>query len=270
MQLVETILDPGEVVIAEAGAMMYLEDDVDFKAKMGDGSDVKAGFFQKIWGMVGRLATGESLMVTHFKNCHSTEPRKVAFAAPYPGTIIPLDMKEIGEEIICQKDAFLCAAKGTGIAVHFNKKIGAGLFGGEGFLLQKVTGDGMAFLHAGGHVIRKELNNQRIRLDTGCLVAFTKDIRYDIQKVKGLTSMFFGGEGLFLVTLEGTGTIWMQSLPFSRMADRIIACAPSLGGNSHGEGGGLTGLGGGMLSGDGIDGSMGGVGALMGALSNFG
>jgi uncharacterized protein (TIGR00266 family) len=239
MQLVEVELDPEETVIAEAGAMMFLEDDIEFKAKFGDGSEPKQGFFKKIMSAGGRLLTGESLFITHFTNKGQKKSR-VAFAAPYPGNIIPINMMGLpSQTLICQKDAFLCAAKGTKISLHFNRKIGAGFFGGEGFILQKLEGDGMAFIHAGGTVIRRELRGERLRVDTGCVVAFDSSISFDITLVPGLKSMFFGGEGIFLATLQGTGTVYLQSLPFSRMADRIIRSAPSLGGRRQDE----TGLG---------------------------
>jgi uncharacterized protein (TIGR00266 family) len=251
MQLVEIELDPEETVVAEAGGMMFLDEGIDFKTKFGDGSEPKQGFFKKLLSAGGRLLTGESLFITHFTNKGHAKAR-VAFAAPYPGTIIPVNMASYNNKIICQKDAFLCAAKGTKLSIHFNKKIGSGLFGGEGFILQKLQGDGMAFIHAGGTVIKRELRGEKLRLDTGCLVAFTDGINYDIQLVPGLKSIIFGGEGLFLATLQGTGTVWMQSLPFSRMADRIIQAAPSAGGRRQGEGSALTGGFGGLLDGDGF------------------
>lgn len=188
------------------------------------------------------MFTGESAFMTHFTN-HGTQKQRVAFAAPFPGTIIPLNMAELGEEILCQKDSFLCAALGTKIDIEFNKRLGSGFFGGEGFILQSINGDGMAFLHAGGTVIKKELNNETLKVDTGCLVGFTRGIDYDIEMVSGLKSMVFGGEGMFLTTLQGTGTVWLQSLPFSRLADRVIASAPSAGGNAQGEGSVLGGIG---------------------------
>jgi uncharacterized protein (TIGR00266 family) len=251
MQLVEVELAPQETVIAEAGGMMFLEDNIDFKAKFGDGSNPEQGFFGKLFAAGGRLMTGESLFLTHFTNTGHQKAR-VAFAAPYPGTIIPVDMSTIGNKLICQKDAFLCAAFGTKLSIHFNKRIGSGLFGGEGFILQKLEGDGMAFVHAGGTVIKRELRGERIRMDTGCLVAFTDGINFDITFVPGLKSILFGGEGLFLATLQGTGTVWMQSLPFSRMADRILQNAPSAGGRRQGEGSALTGGIGDVLDGDGF------------------
>jgi uncharacterized protein (TIGR00266 family) len=235
MQLVEVELDPGETVIAEAGAMNYLEDGVTFEAKMGDGSDPDEGFMGKIFSASKRMITGESMFTTHFTNRGSGKKR-VAFSAPYPGTIIPLNMAEIGGEVICQKDAFLAAALGTRIGITFNRGLGTGFFGGEGFILQKLNGDGMTFVHAGGTVVKKDLHGETLRMDTGCLVAFTRGINYSIERAGNLKSMFFGGEGFFLATLTGTGTVWIQSLPFSRLAERVIQSAPSQGGNQKGEG----------------------------------
>lgn len=251
MQLVEIELDPQETVIAEAGAMMFLDEGIDFKAKFGDGSTPKEGFFKKLMKAGGRLLMGESLFITHFTNQGGSKAR-VAFAAPYPGNILPMNLQDLNGTLICQKDAFLCAAKGTKLSIHFNKKIGSGLFGGEGFILQKLKGDGMAFVHAGGTVIRRELRGEKLRIDTGCVVAFTDGIAFDVQFVPGLKSMIFGGEGLFLATLQGTGTVWMQSLPFSRLADRVIQNAPSAGGRRKGEGSALTGGFGDLVNGDGF------------------
>ena len=217
-QSVEIILDPGETVIAEAGAMNYMTDGVRFETRMGDGSS--SGLLGKLWSAGKRMLTGESLFMTHFSNAGKTQAR-VAFAAPYPGTVVPIDLAQVGGRLICQKDAFLCAAHGTRIGISFAKRIGAGFFGGEGFILQKLEGDGLAFVHAGGTVIRKELNNETLRLDTGCLVAFSEGLDYDIALAGGLKSMLFGGEGLLLTTLKGTGTVWIQSLPFSRLAERV-------------------------------------------------
>ncbi|PIQ48550.1 MAG: TIGR00266 family protein [Cytophagales bacterium CG12_big_fil_rev_8_21_14_0_65_40_12] len=242
MQMVEIELDPQETVIAEAGAMNWMEDSIDFQAKMGDGSEANDGFLGKLMSVGKRVLTGESIFMTHFTN-HGHTKRRVTFAAPYPGKIIPIDLQEIGGEIICQKDAFLCAAMGTRVSIAFSKRLGAGFFGGEGFILQKLQGDGMAFLHAGGTVVRKELRGETLRVDTGCIVGFSPSIDYDIQRAGNLKSMFFGGEGLFLATLRGTGTVYLQSLPFSRLADRIIAHAPRTGGSSQGEGSILGGLG---------------------------
>ena len=241
MQIVEVELDPGEVVIAEAGAMNYMEDGITFEAKMGDGSDPEQGLMSKLFSAGKRAITGESIFLTHFTNTGAGKKR-VAFAAPYPGKIMALDMSGMGE-LLCQKDAFLCAAKGTRVGIAFTKRLGTGFFGGEGFILQKLNGDGMVFLHAGGTIVKKELNNETIRVDTGCIVAFSPNIDYSIERAGNLKSMFFGGEGLFLATLRGTGSVWLQSLPFSRMADRIIAHAPSAGGSRKGEGSVLGGLG---------------------------
>jgi uncharacterized protein (TIGR00266 family) len=234
MQMVLVELDPGETVIAEAGAMNFMEEDIRFEAHMGDGSKADQGLFGKLFDAGMRKLTGESLFMTHFSNDGSTK-RKVAFAAPHPGKIVPVDMQQIGGELICQKDTFLCAALGTEVGIAFNKRIGAGFFGGEGFVLQRLRGDGMAFMHAGGTVIERRLHNETLRLDTGCLVGFTPGIEYDIAMAGGLKSIVFGGEGVVLTTLTGTGTVWLQSLPFSRLADRVLAMASSLGGNK-GEG----------------------------------
>ncbi len=242
MQLVEVELDPQETVIAEAGVMNYMDTGIQFEAKMGDGTEPEGGLMGKLMSAGKRALTGESIFMTHFTNTGSGKKR-VAFAAPYPGKIIALDLAEMGGGFTCQKDAFLCAAMGTNITIRFNKKLGAGFFGGEGFILQQLNGDGLALIHAGGTVIKKELHNETILVDTGCLVGFTAGIDYDIQKAGNLKSMFFGGEGLFLATLKGTGTVYLQSLPFSRLADRIIAHAPSEGGKSQGEGSVLGGIG---------------------------
>ncbi|MDX9963080.1 TIGR00266 family protein [Desulfobacter postgatei] len=242
MQAVEVGLDPGETVIAEAGAMNWMEQGIAFEAKMGDGSEADKGLMGKLFGAGKRALTGESLFLTHFTN-QAHDKKRVAFSAPYPGKIIPVDMAAIGGQLTCQKDAFLCAALGTKVSIAFNRKLGAGFFGGEGFILQRLEGDGMVFVHAGGTIVKKELNGERLMVDTGCIVAFSQGIQYDIQRAGGLKSMFFGGEGLFLATLEGHGSVYLQSLPFSRLADRIISHAPSAGGSSKGEGSVLGGLG---------------------------
>lgn len=242
MQIVEVELDPGETVIAEAGGMNYMDSDIQFETKMGDGSAPGGGFGGILKTIGKRVLTGESLFMTHFTNRGSGKKR-VAFGAPYPGKIIPMQLRELGGEIVCQKDAFLCAAMGTAVGIAFNKRLGAGLFGGEGFIMQRLTGDGLAFLHAGGTIIKRELRGEKLLVDTGCLVALTPGIQYDIERVGGLKSMVFGGEGLFLASLQGHGTVWLQSLPFSRLADRILASAPSRGGASVGEGSVLGGLG---------------------------
>lgn len=241
MQIVEIELDADETVIAEAGMMNYMEDGIHFEAKMGDGSDADSGLMGKLFNVGKRLLTGESMFVTHFTNRHQ-QKRRVAFAAPYPGKIISLHLKELGGEIICQKDSFLAAALGTKVSIAFNRKLGAGFFGGEGFILQKLSGDGISFIHAGGTIVKKELKGETLRVDTGCLVAFTPGLDYDIERAGNLKSMFFGGEGIFLTTIRGTGTVWLQSLPFSRLADRIIQHAPSMGGKSSDEGSSLGGL----------------------------
>ena len=248
MQVVEIELDPNETVIAEAGAMNWMEDGIVFEAKMGDGSDANEGLVGKLFGAAKRVITGESLFLTHFTN-GSSDKKRVAFAAPYPGSIIPLDLSKLDGEFICQKDAFLCAALGTKVGISFSKKIGTGLFGGEGFILEHLEGDGMAFVHAGGTVVKKELNGEKIKVDTGCVVGFTKGIDFSIERAGGLKSMLFGGEGIFLATLQGYGTVYLQSLPFSRLADRIIQNAPAVGGRRTGEGS-LLGTIGDMIDGD--------------------
>ena len=236
LQFVEIELDPGETVIAEAGVMMYMEDGIGFESRMGDGSKPKAGFMDKLVSAGKRVVTGESLFLTHFTNTARQGKRHAAFGAPYPGKIIAIDLDETGGELICQKDSFLCAAMGTELSIAFSKRLGTGLFGGEGFILQRLLGDGMVFVHAGGTIVEKSLSNQKILVDTGCIVAFENTIDYDIERAGNLKSMIFGGEGLFLATLQGTGRVWLQSLPFSRLADRILEHAPRMGGKSMGEG----------------------------------
>ncbi|MEM7011092.1 MAG: AIM24 family protein [Verrucomicrobiota bacterium] len=211
MQLVEVELDPGEVCIAEAGAMNYLDPGISFEAKMGDGSKPDQGFWGKVGAIGGRMITGESIFMTHFTNAGAGKQR-VAFSAPYPGKIIPIDLATLGGDLICQKDAFLCAAMGTSVSVHLNRKLGSGLFGGEGFILQKLSGDGLAFVHAGGTIVKKELRGETLRVDTGCIVAYDATVSSDIQRAGNLKSMMFGGEGLFLATLSGHGTVWLQVL----------------------------------------------------------
>ncbi len=242
MQVISIELDPQETVIAEAGTMNWMDRDIKFEAKMGDGSNPDKGFLGKLLDVGKRALTGESIFLTHFTN-EGIGKKEVSFAAPYPGKIIPLDLGAIGGEIICQKDAFLCAAKGTEVTIAFTKKLGTGFFGGEGFILQKLRGDGLAFLHAGGTVIEKELTGETLLIDTGCIVGFTPGIEYSIERAGNLKSMFFGGEGLFLATVQGTGKVYLQSLPFSRLADRVIKHAPRAGGSSKGEGSLLGGIG---------------------------
>ena len=242
MQFVEVELDPRESVIAEAGAMMYMQDGINFETKMGDGSKPKAGFLDSLISAGSRVITGESIFMTHFTN-QQYGKKHVAFSAPYPGKIIGIDLDEANGELICQKDAFLAAAMGTEVSIAFNKKLGAGFFGGEGFILQRLRGDGNVFIHAGGTIVEKRLEGETLRVDTGCIVAFETGISYDIERAGNLKSMIFGGEGIFLATLQGHGRVWLQSLPFSRLADRIIANAPSAGGSQTGEGsilGGIT------------------------------
>ncbi|MTI13957.1 TIGR00266 family protein [Sansalvadorimonas verongulae] len=235
MQLVEVELDPQETVIAEAGAMTFMEEGINFETRLGDGSEPDQGFIGKLFSAGKRALTGESVFTTHFTN-EGSGKKRVGFSAPYPGSIVALDMSRFGEKITCQKDSFLCAALGTKVSIAFNRKLGAGFFGGEGFILQKLEGDGMAFIHAGGTVVERELKGETLRLDTGCLVGFSGDIDYDIERAGGLKSMVFGGEGIFLAGLKGHGTVWIQSLPFSRLADRILANAPSIDGKRKGEG----------------------------------
>lgn len=242
MQTVEVALDPRETVIAEAGAMNWMDAGISFEAKMGDGSSPDKGLFGKLFDAGKRALTGESIFLTHFTN-ETNALKKVTFGAPYPGKIIPVNLGHLNQEITCQKDAFLCAALGTEISITLNKRLGTGFFGGEGFILQKLLGDGMIFLHAGGTIVEKKLDNDLIKVDTGCLVAFTGNIDYNIERAGNLKSMFFGGEGLFLATLQGTGTVYLQSLPFSRLADRVLQNAPRAGGKQTGEGSVLGGLG---------------------------
>ena len=238
LQFVEIELDPGETVIAEAGSMMYLTEGITFETKMGDGSEPEKGFFGKLKDAGKRALTGESIFITHFTN-NGGGKQHAAFAAPYPGKIVPVDLAQSGGKLICQKDAFLAAALGTKIDIVFNRKIGTGLFGGEGFILQSISGDGLAFLHAGGTIIERRLMGEKLRVDTGCLVAFEPTVEYAIERAGNLKSQFFGGGGLFLATLQGTGRVWLQSLPFSRLADRI---APRGGGSGKGEGSVIGGL----------------------------
>ncbi|WP_027001464.1 TIGR00266 family protein [Hugenholtzia roseola] len=221
IQIVEVELDNGETVIAEAGAMLYMEGGIKSESKMGDGSNPSQGFFGKLMSAGARMITGESLFMTHFTHEGSGKGH-VAFSAPFPGTVMPVHLNQCNNStLIVQKDAFLCAALGTKISIHLNKKLGAGFFGGEGFILQKLQGDGMAFIHAGGTVIERTLNNETLRVDTGCVVAFEEGVNYDIQRSGNLKSMFVGGEGLFLATLSGTGRVWIQSMPISKLVQAL-------------------------------------------------
>jgi len=234
IQLVEVELDPHETVIAEAGAMVYMEEGISYEAKMGDGSNANQGLLGKLLSAGTRILTGESLFITHFTH-QGHGKSHVAFAAPYPGTIIPIDLSEVGYDLIVQKDGFLCAAFGTKLSLHFNRRIGSGLVGGEGFILQKVQGDGMVFVHAGGTVIEKQLNNETLRIDTGCVVAFEPSIDFSVESAGSLKSMIFGGEGLFLATLRGTGRVWLQSMPIRKLIQAISPYSK----NTRKESGGL-------------------------------
>jgi len=220
IQLVEIELDPRETVIAEAGSMMYMDSQVSFETKMGDGSDPNQRLMGKLLSAGTRVLTGESLFVTHFTNRGGSKQR-VAFAAPYPGKIVPVDLGPLGGSLIVQKDGFLCAAKGTKISITLNRRIGSGLVGGEGFILQRLEGDGKAFMHAGGTVIERRLNNESLKIDTGCIVAYTPGVEFNIETSGSLRSMIFGGEGIFLATLSGTGTVWLQSMPIRKLIQAI-------------------------------------------------
>ncbi|MCF6139963.1 TIGR00266 family protein [Flavobacterium sp. K77] len=243
MQYVEIELDPQEIVVAEAGSFMMMDNNIQMQTIFGDGSGQETGLFGKLLSAGKRVLTGESLFMTAFINQNNTKS-KVSFASPYPGKIIPIDLMQYGGKFICQKDSFLCAAKGVSVGIEFSKKLGTGLFGGEGFIMQKIEGDGMAFVHTGGTLAQKELAaGEILKVDTGCIVGFTKDVDYDIEFVGGIKNSLFGGEGLFYATLRGPGTVFIQSLPFSRLADRIIASAPRAGGSSRDEGSLLGGLG---------------------------
>ncbi len=243
MQYVTVELDPQEAVVAEAGAMMYMEDGIEMETIFGDGSQQNSGFFGALMGAGKRLLTGESLFMTVFQN-RGVGKRHVAFGAPYPGKIVPVHLRELGGEVICQKDAFLCAAKGVSVGIAFQRKIGVGLFGGEGFIMQRLQGDGWAFMHAGGTLLQRDLApGETLRVDTGCIVGYQPFVHFDIQFVGKIKTAFFGGEGLFFAVLRGPGRVWLQSLPFSRLADRVYAAAPQTGGGGRGEGSLLGGLG---------------------------
>ena len=249
MQYVEIELDPQEVVVAEAGSFMMMDNGIAMQTIFGDGSAQDTGIFGKILSAGKRVLTGESLFMTAYLNQNSGKA-KASFASPYPGKIVALDLQNLQGKFICQKNAFLCAAKGVSVGIEFSRKLGTGLFGGEGFIMQKLEGDGMAFIHAGGTLAKKELAaGQILKVDTGCIVGFTRDVHYDIEFIGGIRNSVFGGEGLFYATLRGPGTVYIQSLPFSRLADRIIASAPQAGGSSRGEGSILGGLGN-LLDGD--------------------
>ena len=252
LQFVEILLDPRETMIAEAGAMMYMDSAITMDTVFGDGSSSggNSDLMGKLFNAGKRLLTGESLFMTTFTN-QGADKKCVAFAAPYPGKVIPFDLMDYGGTLICQKDSFLCAAMGISVGIAFQKKIGVGLFGGEGFIMQRLEGDGLAFMHAGGTIIKKDLQpGERIMLDTGCLVALTPTVHYDVQFAGNIKSALFGGEGLMIASLTGPGTVWLQSLPFSRLADRIVQ-ASRLGGQRKGEGSVLGNIGlGTFFSGD--------------------
>ena len=255
MQFVELELDPGEAAIGEAGSMMFMDAGVSMDAVFGDGSANQGGFFGKLLGAGKRLITGESLFTTIFTN-EANLKRKVAFAAPYPGKILPMDLRHFGGTLICQKDAFLCAARGVSLGIALQQKLGVGFFGGEGFIMQRLDGDGMAFIHAGGTCVRRTLQaGETVMVDTGCVVAYTPSVNFEIQYVGKIKTALFGGEGLFLAKMSGPGEIWLQSLPFSRLASRIFAAAPQRGGSRE-EGS--------MLGAFGAVGVLGGLGGLLG------
>ena len=255
MQFVEVELDPGEAAIGEAGSMFFMDAGIGMDTIFGDGSKNQGGLFGKLLGAGKRLLTGESLFTTVYTNQGSTKLR-VAFGAPYPGKILPMDLRQLGGTLLCQKDAFLCAAKGVSLGIAFQQKLGVGFFGGEGFIMQKLDGDGLAFVHAGGTVLKRELAaGQTLFVDTGCVVAYTPSVSFEIQYVGKIKTALFGGEGLFFAKLSGPGTIWLQSLPFSRLASRVFAAAPQTGGRGREEGSILPGMAaggllGGILGGD--------------------
>lgn len=257
MQFVELELDPGEAAIGEAGSLMFMDDGVVMDTVFGDGSAQQGGFFGKLLGAGKRLITGESLFTTVYTN-QASGKRRVAFAAPYPGKILPMDLRALGGTLICQRDSFLCAARGVSLGIALQRRLSVGFFGGEGFIMQRLEGDGLAFVHAGGTVVRRELApGQTLRVDTGCVVAYSPEVDFDIEYVGKIKTALFGGEGLFLACLRGPGQVWLQSLPFSRLASRVFAAAPQLGGRRE-EGsvlGGFAagGLLGGLIGGDGGD-----------------
>jgi uncharacterized protein (TIGR00266 family) len=243
LQFVEIELDPQEATVAEAGALMFMDEGIAMETVFGDGSVQNRGFVGSLLGAGKRLLTGESLFMTVFLN-QSSLKRRVAFGAPYPGKIIPIHLRDVGGELIAQKDSFLCAAKGVSLSIAFQRRLGVGLFGGEGFIMQRLQGDGLAFLHAGGTLYERQLSaGETLRVDTGCLAAFQPSVDYDIQMVGGVKTALFGGEGLFFATLRGPGKVWLQSLPFSRLAARVVAAAPRTGSGGREEGSVLGGLG---------------------------
>jgi uncharacterized protein (TIGR00266 family) len=255
MQFVEVELDPGEAAIGEAGSLMYMDAGIGMDTVFGDASAQQAGLFGKLLGAGKRLVTGESLFTTVYTN-QTPAKQRVAFAAPYPGKILAMDLHRLGGTLICQKDAFLCAARGVSLGIAFQRRLSTGFFGGEGFIMQKLDGDGLAFVHAGGTVLKRELHpGETLMIDTGCVVAYTPSVDFDVQYVGKIKTALFGGEGLFLAKVTGPGAVWLQSLPFSRLASRVFAAAPQTGGGGRGEGSVLGGFGsggllGGILGGD--------------------
>ncbi|ODU10224.1 MAG: TIGR00266 family protein [Rubrivivax sp. SCN 71-131] len=249
MQFVEIELDPGEAAVGEAGSMMFMEAGIAMDTVFGDGSNAQGGLLGKLLGAGKRLVTGESLFTTVYTN-NAREKRRVAFAAPYPGKILPMDLRRLGGTLMCQKDAFLCAARGVQLGIALQQKLSAGFFGGEGFIMQRLDGDGLAFVHAGGTLLERELQaGQTLLVDTGCVVAYTPGVSFEIQYVGKIKTALFGGEGLFFAKMSGPGHVWLQSLPFSRLASRVFAAAPQRGGSRE-EGSVLGGLaGGGLLGG---------------------
>ncbi len=250
MQFVEVELDPGEAAVGEAGSLFFMDPAISMDTVFGDGRSGGGGLFDKLLGAGKRLVTGESLFTTVYTN-NGPGKARVAFGAPYPGKILPMDLRQLGGQLMCQKDAFLCAARGVALGIAFQRKLGVGFFGGEGFIMQKLEGNGMAFVHAGGSIVKRELRaGESLLVDTGCVVAYTAGVDFDIQFVGKVKTALFGGEGLFFARMSGPGTVWLQSLPFSRLASRVFAAAPQRGGTRE-EGGLLTGLsgGGGLLGG---------------------
>lgn len=249
MQFVEVELDPGEAAVGEAGSLMFMDGSIEMDTVFGDGAQSGGGFFGKLLGAGKRLITGESLFTTVYTN-RGVGKQRVAFAAPYPGKILPMNLRQLGGMLICQKDSFLCAARGVSLGIHFQQKLSVGFFGGEGFIMQKLEGDGLAFVHAGGTVVKRDLRHgETLLVDTGCVVAYTPNVDFEIQYVGKIKTALFGGEGLFLARMTGPGTVWLQSLPFSRLASRVFAAAPQAGGSSREEGSVLGGFAAGGLLG---------------------
>jgi uncharacterized protein (TIGR00266 family) len=249
MQFVEVELDPGEAAVGEAGSMMFMDGGITMEAVFGDGSQASSGLWGALVGAGKRLITGEKMFTTVYQN-QSAQKRRIAFAAPFPGKIVPIDLKRLGGMLIAQKESFLCAARGVSIGVHFQQRLSVGFFGGEGFVMQRLEGDGLAFIHAGGTVVRRELQaGETVLVDTGCVVAYTPNVDFEIQYVGKIKTALFGGEGLFLAKMTGPGQVWLQSLPFSRLASRVFAAAPQTGGGGREEGSVLGGFASGGLLG---------------------